>query len=134
MLCRRVNGKAVREGGYEVQASFGPLAATHCCVLGGDVGAVVCGGATDFHVAPHDADVTGRKVPHQDALSVTVTGAIFIAVLTTMCAENMSALADVCFMKDRVRTALGCMTCYLYAAPLAAGIVGPHPSGLLVPS
>ena len=72
---RRVNGKAVREGGYEVQASFGPLASTHCCVLGGDVGAVVCGGATDFHVAPHDADVTGRKVPHQDALSVTVKGA-----------------------------------------------------------
>ena len=79
--CRRVNGKAVREGGYEVQASFGPLAAAHCCVLGGDVGAVVCGGATDFHVAPHDAHVTGRKVPHQDALSVTVTGAVHVRVL-----------------------------------------------------
>jgi len=83
MLCHRVNGKAVREGGYEVQASFGPLSAAHCCVLGGDVGAVVCGGATDFHVAPHDADVTGRKVPHQDALSVTVTGVIQNARLNT---------------------------------------------------
>ena len=65
----------MREGGYEVQASFGPLAASTCCVLGGDVGAVVCGGITDFIVQPHDADVTGRRVPHQDALSVTVTGA-----------------------------------------------------------
>ena len=82
-LCGRVNGKAVREGGYEVQASFGPLAAAHCCVLGGDVGAVVCGGLTDFHVAPHDADVTGRKVPHQAALSVIVTGMGSMQVLST---------------------------------------------------
>ena len=70
-----MNGKAVREGGYEVQASFGPLTAGACCVVGGDVGAVVCGGVTDFTVQPHDADVTGRKVPHQDALSVIVSGA-----------------------------------------------------------
>ena len=65
---------AVRDGGFEVQAKFGGLSAAECVVLGGDVGKVVCGSVTEFLVQPHDG--LSRKVPHQQALSVTVTGAL----------------------------------------------------------
>ena len=55
-----------------MQASYGPLMAADCMVLGGDVKDVVCGSATDFLVQPHDA--LSRTIPHQQALSATVTG------------------------------------------------------------
>lgn len=55
-----------------MQATYGPLTASDCVVLGGDVANVVCGSTTDFIVQPHDA--LSRTVPHQHALSATVTG------------------------------------------------------------
>ena len=55
-----------------MQASYGPLMAADCMVLGGDVKNAVCGGVTDFLVQPHDA--LSRTIPHQQALSATVTG------------------------------------------------------------
>ena len=55
-----------------MRATYGPLTAADCVVLGGDVANVICGSTTDFLVQPHDA--LSRTVPHQHALSATVTG------------------------------------------------------------
>lgn len=57
-----------------MRATYGPLTAADCVVLGGNVANAVCGSTTDFLVQPHDA--LSRTVPHQHALSATVTGEI----------------------------------------------------------
>ena len=72
--CCRVHGKALRSGGYEVLAAFGALTAAECVVIGGDAGEVACGSSTELLVQPHDAELSGRAIPHQKALAVTVTG------------------------------------------------------------
>lgn len=80
-----MHGKALREGGYETLATFRALAAADCVVLGGDVGKVICGSSTEFFVQPHDAasSFSSRKVPHQKALSVTVSGASRCCIILT---------------------------------------------------
>ncbi len=50
MLCR-VNGKAVKEEGFETHAIFGHAAAQDCAVLGSDQPAH-CGGASELSLVP----------------------------------------------------------------------------------
>ena len=50
LLCR-VNGKAVKEEGFEMHAAFGHAAAQDCAVLGSDQ-AAFCGSASELSLVP----------------------------------------------------------------------------------
>lgn len=76
LLACRVNGSPLREGGYEVQAAYGPFQAHECAVQAvAALATVAVGCVTEMVVAPVDGQDAGRSFAGTEVVQARVTGA-----------------------------------------------------------
>ncbi|KAK9845317.1 hypothetical protein WJX81_003385 [Elliptochloris bilobata] len=86
LLHPRVNGCAVREGGYEVQAAFGAFRALECAVEAVDaLAAVAVGSVTELMVVPLVAKEMGRAYSGTEVVQAHVTGPSGATRIVTAC-------------------------------------------------
>ncbi len=78
----RVNGQAIREGGFEVHAAYGAAAAHECAVAGlFETGDHTCGAATELRVVPAGKHAAGRAFLGTEVVHAHLTGAAYSTLL-----------------------------------------------------
>ena len=71
----RVNGQAIKEGGFEVHAAYGAAAAHECSVAGlMEAQHHTCGRATELRVVPAGKHSSGRAFLGTEVVHAHLTG------------------------------------------------------------